>query len=489
VKKRSLQTKFATVLFLSIFAVCSISLFTASYVSNATNHARYVDLCKTVSETASAFINTNSLEGYFSGDDKIGYIETSTRISDLRASIPDIQAIMVYETSAEGIRTLVDTTSEEILGGLGNTKRYEQGWEEYKDSLLAGDTIEDADILSKSGRMLVYCNPIAASQDGNVYVCVGVLKSLIQDQNKAFLLGNMKVIGFVGLILYLLILVYVRKKIVLPVKKIRDYLAIATSDSDNKDLLLSDTSDLAINNELENIYTSFYKIYTSRVRLATAISKAKKESVDTIISLIKRMDNYTAAHLDNSLQYIILIVNKMREMDRYKNLISDKEYEDLILAAPLHDIGKLAIPEHIIGKPGKFNDEEYEIAKKHAKLGSKIIEDLYYKNPCEEYLVLARDIALYHHERWDGGGYPCGLKGEDIPLTVRIVSVADVFDALVSKRVYKQAFSFEESFNTILSERGRFFDPEIVDIVAGLKDEMYEIFFRSTKNRQEEESK
>lgn len=485
-KKRSLQVKFAILLFISIFAVCSISLFTASYVFNVTNQSRYVGLCKTVSETAAAFINPNNLNSYFSGEDKVEYIETSTRISDLKTSIPDIQTILVYQAMPDNMHTFLDTNSKEILGGLGSLKRYEQGWENYKDSLLQGKIIEDADILGKNGRMLVYCNPI--DNDG-LYVCVGVLQDLIQEQNKTFLVGNMKIIGFAGLILYLLILAYVRRKVVLPVKKIRNFLSIATSDSNNKKLLLTDISDISVNNELENIYISFYKILTSKIRLSTAISKAKKESVDTIISLIKRMDNYTAAHLDNSLQYIILIVNKLRGIEKYRDLISDKEYDDLLLAAPLHDIGKLAIPEHIMGKPGKFNDEEYEIAKKHAKLGSKIIEDLYCKNPCEDYLLLAKDIALYHHERWDGSGYPCGLKGTEIPLLVRITSIADVFDALVSKRVYKQAFSFEESFNIILSEKGRFFDPEIVDIVEGLKDEMYEIFFRSKKNQKEEDEK
>nr|MCR4903364.1 HD domain-containing protein [Butyrivibrio sp.] len=135
----------------------------------------------------------------------------------------------------------------------------------------------------------------------------------------------------------------------------------------------------------------------------------------------------------------------------------------LIQAAPLHDIGKIAIPEDILNKPGKLNDEEFDIMKTHAFEGKKIIEKATENLPDAGYLEEAADMAGYHHERWDGSGYPEKLSGEQIPLSARIMAVADVFDALVSKRAYKDSFSYEKSISIIKEEAGTHFDPLVVD--------------------------
>ncbi|WP_019880881.1 MULTISPECIES: two-component system response regulator [unclassified Methylophilus] len=132
--------------------------------------------------------------------------------------------------------------------------------------------------------------------------------------------------------------------------------------------------------------------------------------------------------------------------------------EQLIHAAPMHDIGKIGIPDHVLLKPGKLNDEELDLMRKHPEMGAKILD-----NSTSPLIKLAHSVALYHHEKWDGSGYPFGLKGEAIPVEARIVAVADVFDALLNKRPYKEAWPVEDAIAEIEANRGKHFDPAVVD--------------------------
>ena len=150
----------------------------------------------------------------------------------------------------------------------------------------------------------------------------------------------------------------------------------------------------------------------------------------------------------------------MQQDEAYADLNS-KFYGNILLAAPMHDIGKIKIPDAILNKPGRLTSEEFEVMKKHADFGADIIQKTMRDVEEEDYYIVALNIARYHHERYDGGGYPSGLKGEDIPLEARIMALADVYDALVSKRVYKDAYSKEESLRIIEENIGTQFDPHL----------------------------
>jgi putative two-component system response regulator len=144
--------------------------------------------------------------------------------------------------------------------------------------------------------------------------------------------------------------------------------------------------------------------------------------------------------------------------------------EQLIHAAPMHDIGKIGIPDHVLLKPGKLDDQELAIMRKHPQMGAKILD-----NSTSPLIKLAHSVALYHHEKWDGSGYPFGLKGEEIPLEARIVAVADVFDALLNKRPYKEAWPVEDAVAEIEANRGKHFDPAIVDAMLQCLPDLLEI--------------
>jgi putative two-component system response regulator len=162
----------------------------------------------------------------------------------------------------------------------------------------------------------------------------------------------------------------------------------------------------------------------------------------------------------------------------------DKIHADFIdylyKASPLHDIGKVGIRDEILLKPGKLTPEEFEEMKLHTTIGANTLEEAYQQYPGNYFIEIGIDIAKFHHEKWDGNGYPEGLSGEDIPLSARIMALVDVYDALRSKRIYKEAFSHKKSCEIIFSERGKQFDPQIVDVFLEFEQEFERIYFSLT---------
>ncbi|HEX7641598.1 MAG TPA: two-component system response regulator [Burkholderiaceae bacterium] len=180
--------------------------------------------------------------------------------------------------------------------------------------------------------------------------------------------------------------------------------------------------------------------------------------------LAETRDPETGAHILRTQGYVRLLAQRLQRHPRFKAVLSDRYIDLLARSAPLHDIGKVGIPDHILLKPGELNEEEWAVMRTHARLGSEAIERAEHdigRNP--EFLSVAKEIAHWHHEKWDGSGYPDGLCGEEIPLSARLMAIADVFDALISKRVYKPAMSHEDARAIIAQGRGIHFDPDICD--------------------------
>ena len=160
----------------------------------------------------------------------------------------------------------------------------------------------------------------------------------------------------------------------------------------------------------------------------------------------------------------------------------DLEYiENICNAASLHDVGKIKIPDTILNKPGRFTPEEYEIMKTHSAIGGEIVAGILGKEADPKLLQISRDIATYHHEKWNGGGYPDGLSGKEIPLCARIMAVADVFDALVSKRVYKEGMPSQDAFDILEKDSGTHFDPDLVQVFFAIREDV-ETYLK-TQNR------
>lgn len=186
-------------------------------------------------------------------------------------------------------------------------------------------------------------------------------------------------------------------------------------------------------------------------------------------------DLHTGQHLDRTAMYVKILVEELRKVPKYSIRLTDEYITDIVKSAPLHDIGKVGVPDSILQKPGKLTDEEFEIIKKHCEHGAYILKTAEKKLDFDSYLTIAIKLVNSHHERWDGKGYPHGLKWEEIPLCARIMSLADVYDALRSERCYKKSISHEESCSIISSESGNAFDPDIVDIFIKSEDKFLKV--------------
>ena len=197
-------------------------------------------------------------------------------------------------------------------------------------------------------------------------------------------------------------------------------------------------------------------------------------AIESMAALIEDRDGNTGEHVKNTRKYVNMIARELQRENVYSDVINDEFIDTITAVAPLHDVGKIRISDTILNKPGRFTDEEYEIMKTHSSLGGQVVRNILGEDADPYLLENAQNMATYHHERWDGKGYPEGKKGEEIPLCSRIMSVADVFDALVSKRVYKDAFSIDSAYDEITKCSGTQFEPCIVDAMVKIRPEVEE---------------
>lgn len=204
--------------------------------------------------------------------------------------------------------------------------------------------------------------------------------------------------------------------------------------------------------------------------------EAQMATIYSLVKLSESRDDETGAHIERVAEFCKLLAENLRKRSKYQGYIDDNYVDKLSKASSLHDIGKVGIPDKILLKPGKLTPEEFEIMKSHTIRGVNTLLEVKKKYPDNMFLELGISITRYHHEKWDGTGYPDGLSGEEIPLSARIMMLVDVYDALRSKRVYKEAFSHGKSVDIIKEGKGKFFDPEIVDIFLEIEEQFKEIY-------------
>jgi putative two-component system response regulator len=201
---------------------------------------------------------------------------------------------------------------------------------------------------------------------------------------------------------------------------------------------------------------------------------AQSATITALCTLAEMRDNETGNHIHRTRNYVRLLAERLRDHPRFREELNDDTIQLLYISAPLHDIGKVGIPDAILLKPGGLTPAEWEIMKRHAEYGRDAIAQAETRfGETGLFMRYAREIAYGHHERWNGTGYPQGLADDAIPISARLMAVADVYDALISKRVYKPAFPHAQAVEMIASERGQYFDPDIVDAMLAVADEFH----------------
>lgn len=209
--------------------------------------------------------------------------------------------------------------------------------------------------------------------------------------------------------------------------------------------------------------------------LFTKLQAYNREMVMGFATLVENRDGSTGGHIRRTTTYVRLLAEELQKRGMYKEQLTQDYIENLVIAAPMHDVGKIAIPDAILQKPGRLTDEEFAIMKTHAAKGGEIIKETFGHIGDSEYEKMAYEVARYHHEKWNGKGYPEGLAGEDIPLCARIMAVADVFDAVSAKRCYRDAMPLEQCFEIIEKGSGQDFDPAIAGVFLDMRDRIGQV--------------
>ncbi|MFQ5956694.1 MAG: HD domain-containing phosphohydrolase [Candidatus Brocadiales bacterium] len=220
---------------------------------------------------------------------------------------------------------------------------------------------------------------------------------------------------------------------------------------------LAQRVEITSNDEIGALSHSFNAMAERISKEHSQLKKAQLAMVLKLSEVAEKRDPETGAHLRRIRSYCSILARELGRSEKYKNVINEGFIRQIGDFCPLHDIGKVGIPDSILLKPGRLTDEERDVMTKHALIGGEILHGI-------DYLKMGKDIAMHHHERWDGNGYPMGLSGDEIPLAARIVSVAEFFDALTTKRPYRDATSIKDAVRIIKEERGKALDPEIVDV-------------------------
>lgn len=217
---------------------------------------------------------------------------------------------------------------------------------------------------------------------------------------------------------------------------------------------------VASNDDFGELSDTMNEMTDSIEQKTQKIIEIQNSIITGMATMVESRDNSTGGHIKRTSDCVRVFVQYLQTLPAYEN-ISEKFFENVIKAAPMHDLGKIAVPDAILQKPGKFTDEEYEMMKSHSKEGARIVNEVLSATEDEDFKKIAINVAHYHHEKWNGSGYPKKIAAEQIPLEARIMALADVFDALVSKRCYKDSFSYDKAFEIIQNDLGTHFDPQL----------------------------
>lgn len=446
---------------------------------------QYTYSCTSAAKLTANLIDPEKVDEYFDlGESGPDYLAVEREIESIREGNPDIEYIYVYRFTDDGVDVIFDLDTPEVKGvDPGTTIEMEEYLQPYRIEFLNGQPVEPMLDDTNYGRLLTVFEPVYDS-NGNC-VCYAAADIKVEYIRMSALNYMTKVFSlFVGFYIFILSLCIwlVDYHLIYPIAAMT--LSARKFAYDSEEALEISVErlqhlDISTGDEIENLYESLSKTIAETVGYLEEVQNKGEEIahmqnglIYVLADMVESRDKNTGDHVRKTAAYVRLITKKMKEKGIYADQLTDEFMEDVANSAPLHDVGKIMVSDTILNKPGRLTDEEFAIMKSHTTAGSKVIESAMSLVTDSGYLAEAKNLATYHHERWDGKGYPSGLSGEDIPLSARIMAVADVFDALVSRRSYKEPFSFEKAMQIIEEGAGTQFDPQIAMLFVESADEV-----------------
>ena len=485
--RRRMSVMFILVSITSVFVMGWIGLHL--YYNNAKEEM--IDNAYDTVKAASYVIDPERISTFVKrGYSAVDYQETDDMLYYIWKSSTDMEYLYVVTIDKDYVTFVFDVDDRENSDGIapyapGEQVEIEDAFQPYMPSLLAGEEIEPIISNDKWSWLLTVYYPLYDSKGNCVcYIGTDASMSYIADYIGDFFIRIILVLsGFLVLIIATglwttgLYIAYPIDSMVMEVEK------LIKAGSEQKDIdeavRTMRTVDIHTDDEVEKLYKAICDMAASQAEqlrrlryLSESTANMQDGLIITMADLVENRDSDTGAHIQKTAAYVKIIVEGLQRKGYYAEKINSKYISDVVRSAPLHDVGKINIPDRVLNKPGKLTDEEYEIIKTHTTAGRRIMEKAIDTVEGENYLKEARNMAAYHHERWDGKGYPEGLHGEAIPLSARIMAVADVFDALTSPRVYKPAFPLEQAVSMIQEGAGTQFDAKCVEVFIDSLDEV-----------------
>jgi HD-GYP domain-containing protein (c-di-GMP phosphodiesterase class II) len=465
------------------------------------------EIAKNAARFVAEIMDPDMVDEYLrKGEDAPGYKETEEMMYRIRDNAQGVQYLYVIKIDEKSMTYIFDLDDLEKYAGYDNTgieEGYEPGEvfpleeeiEQNIDDFLAGKEIPPMESNGAVWNWVVTVYYPVLDDDGRpvCYAAADVSLEYMSDYMKSF---TFRVVFIMAGFLILVIafgLWATRAYLVYPINTIAmsaEHFVEAGNEQETLDEEVKKlrSVDIHTGDEVEALYNAICKMALSHTeqirsirRFSEATSKMQDGLIITMADLVENRDSDTGAHIQKTAAYVKIIAEGLKKKGYYAEKLTPKFMSDVVRSAPLHDVGKINIPDNVLNKPGKLTDEEYEIIKTHTIQGKKIMEKAIDTVEGEGYLKEARNMATYHHERWDGKGYPEGLHGEVIPLSARIMAVADVFDALTSPRVYKPAFPLDKALSMIEEGKGSQFDPKCVEVFMDSIEEVKVILRKYTE--------
>ncbi len=487
-RRISVRTKIILILVVALIIMGTVATGISFVLfSNATveQHFRIVD---GVTNVITGFIDGDNIDRWLTeGESSEGYKKTEDLLYALLDSDNDIQYIYVYKIMEDGCHVVFDLDVEGEEGyEPGEVVEFDPSFEPYIPTLLAGGEIDPVISNDKYGHLLTIYKPIKDSSGETVaYAAADVSMSHVIKYERNFTTGMTSLFLAFFLVIFAVVLWVVEYHIVLPVNSMAectDSFAFNSNETLDANVLRMKEIGIHTGDEIENLYNAIVKMASDSVEHLEdiqhkneTIKKMQNALILVLADLVESRDKNTGDHVKKTAAYTEIIMKKMRELGFYPDVLTDEFMESVVNSAPLHDIGKIKVSDMILNKPGRLTDDEFVIMQSHAAEGSNILDQVIELVPDSDYLYEAKNLAHYHHEKWNGKGYPDRISGEDIPLSARIMAVADVFDALVSRRSYKDPFSFEQACDIIREGAGSHFDPKVAEAFLAAQDEARQI--------------
>ena len=478
IREHSLQTKTLFILIVSLSAVATIGTIISMSVYHKTIVKERTNLAIGTARIAASIIEADHVDRYLkNGGNGTDYRDTKRQLQEILSSSSEIEFLYVYKIDEEGCHVVFDIDTEDIAAEtVGTVLPFEQGLIDHKEDLIAGKEVSPVISNGKYGHLLTACQPVYDPRGKCAcYVMADVDMGQISADERSFLMEMITVFSGFIILIGVFVIWLAEYHIIFPIKSITKCVnSFAYSESTQEridaDVKMIRSLNVKTGDEVEEMYNSIARMMLDQAeqmrsirRLSESTAKMQDGLIITMADLVENRDSDTGAHIQKTAAYVNIIVEGLKRKGYYAEKITPKFITDVVRSAPLHDVGKINIPDEILNKPGKLTPEEFEIMKTHTVAGKKIMENAISTVKGDNYLKEARNMAAYHHERWDGKGYPEGLHGEVIPLAARIMAVADVFDALTSPRVYKPAFPLEKALAIIEEGKGSQFDPKCVE--------------------------